>query len=141
MGVLGVCIIYAIYSFFMMIRALAKYNAWKKMAVPCDVTVMGISNQIPNYKGKKNSVYYQYALSVLFRSQMVQGFYEETVILPNGTPRFTPGAQANLLYDPRNGSTRDAKLLKGDIKTHAITMVASIAIGIACVVLVSLISG
>ena len=57
MGVAGVALLYGIISFFKMIAALGRLNAWKKKGVPSRAVVAGIANQIPNYKGKKGATY------------------------------------------------------------------------------------
>jgi len=140
MGVLGVAIIYGIYSFFKMISALARWNAWKSKAVSCKAVVAGIANRINENPGKKGVTYYQYALDVEYGGQWVRAFFEETVA-PKGTPRFLPGAQTVVLYDPVSHGCRDPQDLKGAIKAHGITLLTCIVVGIVCIVVVQLING
>lgn len=140
MGVAGVALLYGIISFFKMIAALGRLNAWKKKGVPSRAVVAGIANQIPNYKGKKGATYYQYALNVEHMGSWVQAFFEETVG-PNGTPKFAPGAQTMLLYDPVGSVCKDVEDLKGEVKSNAITMVVCIAVFFGCFFLVQLING
>lgn len=139
MGVAGVAMLYGIISFFKMIAALGRLNAWKKKGVPCQTIVAGIANQLENYRGKKGVTYYQYALNVNFRGSWVQAFFEETVA-PTGTPKFQVGNQTTLLYDPIGCGCRDIEDLKGEVKTNGVTVVVCIAVFIGCFFLVQLIN-
>lgn len=140
MGVAGVALLYGIISFFKMIAALGRLNAWKKKGVPCRVYVAGIANQMENYKGRKGATYYQYALNVEYMGSWVQAFFEETVG-PNGVPKFQVGNQTTLLYDPVGCGCRDVEDLKGQVKSNAITVVVCIAVFIGCFLLLELIGG
>lgn len=140
MGVAGVALLYGIISFFKMIAAFARFNAWKKKGVPCRAYVAGIANQMENYKGKKGATFYRYALNVEHQGAWVQTFFEETVG-PNDSPKFIPGAQTTLLYDPVGRVCKDEADLKGDIKSNAITVVVCIAVFIGCFLIVNLING
>lgn len=140
MGVAGVALIYGFISFFKMIAAVGRLNAWKAKGVLCRVYVAGIVNRLENYKGKKGATYYQYALNVEHQGAWVQAFFEETVG-PNNSPKFVPGAQTMLLYDPISRACKDEADLKADIKSNAITLVASVAVFFGCFFIVNLING
>lgn len=139
MGVAGVAILYGFISFFKMIAALGRLNAWKKKAVLSRAVVAAIVNQMENYKGKKNTTFYRYDLNVEFQGTWLRGFFEE-VVGPNDTPRFIPGAQTTILFDPVTGECRDLDELKGQVKANAITLVVCIALFIGCIFLVQLIN-
>ena len=140
MGVAGVALLYGIISFFKMISALGRLNAWKKKGVPCSAVVAGIANQMQNYKGKKGVTYYQYAMDVNYNGSLVRAFFEEVVAV-NGSPKLTPGMQTTLLFDPIGCGCKDPEELKGDVKSNAITLVVCVAVFFGCFFLVQLING
>ena len=127
MGVAGAALLYVFISFFRMIGALGKWNAWKKHGTLCKVRFATIEQKLDNYKNKKGNTLYVYGLKVDYQDQKVDALFEE-VVGPTGSPKHAVGDRAELQYVPAAGRCKDPAEMKGAIKSQAIAMVTCIVI-------------
>ena len=121
MGVAGAALLFVFISFFRMIGALGKWNAWKKHGTLCPVRFAALDAKLENYKNKKGYTLYRYALKVDHEGQKVDAAFEE-LVSPTGTPKFNVGDRAELQYVPAAGACKDPAEMKGAIRSQAIAM-------------------
>lgn len=140
MGVAGAALLFAFVSFFRMIAAAGKWNAWKKHGMLCRVRVTAIDLKLENYKNKKGNTLYRYALKVDYEDRKVDATFEE-VVGPTGTPKFQVGDRAELQYVPAAHSCKDPAEMKGAIKSQAMAMATCIAIFIGTIWLLQVLGG
>ena len=123
MGVAGAALLFAFISFFRMIGAMGRWNAWKKHGKLCPVRFAAIDAKLENYKNKKGTTLYRYALRVDYEDRKVDAAFEE-LVGPGGTPKFNVGDRAELQYVPAANACKDPAQMKGAIKSQAIAMVS-----------------
>ena len=140
MGVAGAALLFAFISFFRMIGAVGRWNAWKKHGKLCQVRFAAIDAKLENYKNRKGSTLYRYALRVDYEDRKVDAAFEE-LVGPGGTPKFDVGDQAELQYVPAANACKDPAVMKGAIKSQAIAMVTCIAVFIGTIWLLRVLGG
>ena len=140
MGVAGAALLFAFISFFRMIAAAGKWNAWKKHGKLCRVRVTAIDSKVDNYKNKKGITLYRYALKVDYEDRKEDASFEE-IVGPTGSPSFSVGDRAELQYVPAAHSCKDPRQMKGAIKSQAIAMAGCVAIFIGTLWLLQVLGG
>ena len=140
MGVAGAALLFVFISFFRMIGALGKWNAWKKHGKLCPVRFAAIDSKLENYKNKKGMTLYRYALKVDYEDQKVDAFFEE-LVGPTGSPKYSVGDRAELQYVPAAHSCKDPAEMKGAIRSQAIAMGSCFLIFIGTLWLLQVLGG
>ena len=140
MGVAGAALLFVFISFFRMIAAAGRWNAWKKHGTLCKVYFAAVDNKIENYKSKKGTTLYRYALKVDYEDRKVDAAFEE-VVGPTETPKFNVGDRAELQYVPAAGSCKDPAQMKGAIRSQAIAMGSCAVIFVGALWLLQVLGG
>ena len=140
MGVAGAALLFVFISFFRMIGALGKWNAWKKHGKLCSVRFAAIDSKLENYKNKKGMTLYRYALKVDYEDQKVDAFFEE-LVGPTGSPKYSVGDRAELQYVPAPHSCKDPAEMKGANRSQAIAMGSCFLIFIGTLWLLQVLGG
>lgn len=140
MGVAGAALLFVFISFFRMIGALGKWNAWKKHGKLCSVRFAAIDSKLENYKNKKGYTLYRYALKVDYEDQKVDAFFEE-LVGPTASPKYSVGDRAELQYVPAARACKDPAQMKGAIRSQAIAMGSCFLIFIGTLWLLQVLGG
>lgn len=140
MGVAVAAVLFGILSFFRLMAALGRLNAWKKRGILCKARVKEVANRTEDFKGRKGVTWCQYAVVLDYDGMRVESLIEETV-RPGAEPRYSEGDRIELWYAPNSGRCRDPRELKAPVKYYAIAVAASIAVFIGTLLLLRLLGG
>ena len=140
MGVALAAAIFGILSFFRLMAAYGRLNAWKKRAILCKARVKEILVRTEDFKGRKGVTWSQYAVVLDHDGTKVESVIEETT-RPGAGPAYAAGDRLALWYAPNSGRCRDPRELKDPVKHYAMAVAVSIGVFIGTLLLLRLLGG